>query len=125
MICDTSNSTRYNRQNDTRSMLEYVHGGREGAIFGAWDFIQRFASSEQLEKLIINYERGNFIEKLHGKFSNTFRKSKDAMNQALATKYELYLSRRKFTFLCKIQSSTFEPIHKSGMINQFHTMTRN
>ena len=31
------------------------------------------------------------------------------MNQALATKYELYLSRRKFTFLCKIQSSTFDP----------------
>ena len=54
MICDTSNSTRYNRQSDTRSMLEYVHGGSEGAIFGAWDFIQRFASSEQLEKLIIN-----------------------------------------------------------------------
>ena len=31
------------------------------------------------------------------------------MNQAIATKYQLHLSRRKFTFLCKEQASTFDP----------------
>ena len=30
------------------------------------------------------------------------------MHQALATKYNLYLSRRKYTFYCKIQKSTFD-----------------
>ena len=29
------------------------------------------------------------------------------MKQAIATKYKLYLSRRRYTFLCKIQDKTF------------------
>ena len=99
MISDSSNSTHYYRQNETRTMLQYIHGGSDGAIFGAWDFIQRFAPPELIEKLLINYKRGKFIESLHGKFSKTFRKSKEAMNQAIATKYQLHLSRRIHFFM--------------------------
>ena len=44
---DSSNSTRYSRQNESRNVLEYIHGGINGAIFGAWDFVCRYASNER------------------------------------------------------------------------------
>ena len=34
-------STRYKRQEETKDLLEYVHGGSDGSIFGAWDYIRR------------------------------------------------------------------------------------
>ena len=36
------------------------------------------------------------------------------MHQALATEYNLYLSRRKYTFYCKIQKSTFDSNSQEG-----------
>ena len=37
-INDVTNSTRYSRQQETKDVLQYIHGGMEGAIFGTWDF---------------------------------------------------------------------------------------
>ena len=58
MISKTSNSTRYYRRKETKDILEYLHGGKEGAIFGAWDFLCHQASSAQLEKFILEHKKG-------------------------------------------------------------------
>ena len=103
-INKSSNRTRYLRQDETKTLLGYIHGGDEGAIYGAWDFLRRYASTELMEKFIIDNKRGKFFEHLQGKFTN---KLDERMNQAVALKYETFLSRRKYDFICKIQSSTF------------------
>ena len=108
-------STRYKRQEETKDLLEYVHGGSDGSIFGAWDYIRRYATEEQLESFVVSFKKGKFVERIHGKFSDTFRKSDAAINQAVASKYQLHLSRRKYSFLCRIQNKTFNP--ESGTWN--------
>ena len=40
-MLNSPSSTRYNRQKETRNMLEYIHGGLGGAVFGAWDFLRK------------------------------------------------------------------------------------
>ena len=46
--------------------------------------------------------------KLNGKCRNIQIKSTGALNQAVAMKYQCYLSRRKYRFQCKIQKQTFD-----------------
>ena len=58
MIVDIRSSTRYRRRQQSKDMLEYIHGGEEGAIFGAWDLIAACASKETMDKLIASYTRG-------------------------------------------------------------------
>ena len=58
-------------------------------------------------KLLFYHCRGKFVEKLQGKFNDNFRKSDQGMNQAVASKYQLHLSRHKYSFLCKVQEKTF------------------
>ena len=115
---DYKNSTRYKRQKETKDVLAYIHGGMQGAIFGAWDFSSRYAGKDLMEKIFLTYKRGKFLENLYGKFSNVLDKSEMSMKKALATKYYLYLSRRKYTFLCKIQKSIFDPETESWVSNR-------
>ena len=89
-------------------MLSYVHGGLDGALFGAWDFLQRYAPTDVMEKLLHNYKRGKFLEKLYGRFSGSFQKGDVGMNKALAQKYLSFMSRRKYIFQCKLQSCMFD-----------------
>lgn len=35
IISDFESRTRYRRRQETKEMLEYIHGGDEGALFGA------------------------------------------------------------------------------------------
>ena len=58
MISDVKSSTRYRRRQESKDMLEYIHGGEEGAIFGAWDLIAAYATNETMDKLIASYKRG-------------------------------------------------------------------
>ena len=117
-INNTSNSTRYKRREETRNQLEYIHGGKEGAIYGAWDFLCASASNDLIERLIVSFRRGNFIQKLYGKFTKTFQNSEAALKQALAKKYASYLSRRKYNFICKIERSTFDPDSQTWEANK-------
>lgn len=87
MINDVSSSTRYRRKTETKNMLEYIHGGVEGAIYGAWDFLTHAITAERLEQLLLQNNKGKFIAKLPGKFMNNLEKSDAAMKKALATKY--------------------------------------
>ena len=107
MIENVSSSTHYRRRNETKNILQYIHGGSEGAVYGAWDFLTNSTSYEDLERFLLKFKKGKFIEKLQGKFSTAFNKSDVAVKKALATKYASYLSRRKYTFICKIQKSVF------------------
>jgi hypothetical protein len=107
-INDSSNPTRYNRRSETKNILEYIHGGISGALFGAWDFILGYGDEALIEKLVISYRRGKFIEKLYGKFTDKHIHSDDSMKRALAMKYQTFMSRRKFQFICKIQKRSFD-----------------
>ena len=51
MISDRTNSTRYHRRQETKDVLEYIHGSEIGAIYGAWDIIAKYASDEIIKKL--------------------------------------------------------------------------
>ena len=112
MIGDSSSSTRYKRLSETKNLLSYIHGGLNGAVFGAMDFLRKYSSTEALENFLIDLKKGKFLEKLNGKFGNIYRKSDAAMNQGIASKYKLFLSRRKFTFLCKVQAQPFDPVEQ-------------
>ena len=87
-------------------MLEYIHGGDEGALFGAWDFVASFASKEIVDKLISSYKWGKYLQGVFEKDVKHFNNfNKEALKQAVAVKFQNYLSRRKFNLVCKMQSS--------------------
>ena len=107
MINSASNSTRYRRRKECADILNYIHGGEEAAILGAWDFVASSASRNLMDKLIGNYKRGKYLEGVFGKAVGDFGKSEEALKQAVAMKYQNFLSRRKFKLICKTQSSVF------------------
>ena len=39
MIDNYNSSTRYRRRWETQNILEFIHGGLDGAVYGAWDFL--------------------------------------------------------------------------------------
>ena len=104
---ETARTTRYNRYIETRDMLEYIHGGSDGAIFGVWEYMSKNASKEQLENLMLDYKKGKFMEKLYGHFNESLRG--ETMKEAVASKFQLSLSRRKFNFLYKVKSQRYDP----------------
>ena len=116
MINDTSSSMRYRCRDESKKVLEYIHGGREGSIYGAWDYLKGVASLKQMESLILSYKRGKFLEKLVGKFSDIQTKSDSGMRKAVLTKYLNYMSRRKYTMLCKIQKNSFTEHNTSSNV---------
>ena len=87
-----------------------MHGGVEGSVFGAWDFLKSSATSDLMEKLFLSFKRGKFLEKLYTKFKE---KDETTLNKAIAVKYCTYQSHRKYNFLCKIQKSTYDPTSES------------
>ena len=50
MINDHASSTRYKRRQETDEVLTYIHGGRNGAILGAWNFVSAHISQSLLDK---------------------------------------------------------------------------
>ena len=101
-------STRYQRRKESTILVEHVHGGTDGAVYGAWDYLCKNADQNILEKLILDLKKGKWFEKLYGKFGEIHRKSSAGLNQAIAQKYSLHLSRRRYHSMCKIQSATFD-----------------
>ena len=110
-ISDYNSSRRYRRRKETSDLLEYIHGGNEAAIYGAWDFIKSAANNDIMEKLVMSFKRGKFLENLYNNFSNNNDNDK-AMKKAIATKYLNFLSRRKYEVMCKIQKASFDPDSK-------------
>ena len=108
IISDTTNSTRYRRRQETKDVLEYIHGSEIGAINGAWDIIAKYASDEIIKKLFTSYKRAKYLEGIFGKSTTESNKSEDALKPAVALKYQNYLSRGKMKLTCKTQSSVYD-----------------
>ena len=53
MINDVSNSSKYCRQKETKNILEYIHGGKDGALYDAWDYIARYTNKHLIEKFTL------------------------------------------------------------------------
>ena len=53
------------------------------------------------------YKRGKYLQKTLGKAMKDFQSSPESIKHAVAMKYQNFLSRRKFNFVCKTQSSYF------------------
>ena len=64
-LIQSNNTTRYRRRNETKQLLEFIHGGEEGAVFGAWDFLTKFCTEDKLETLMLNFKRGKFLQKIY------------------------------------------------------------
>ena len=68
--------------------------------------------------LILSYKRGKFLENFVGKISDVHIKSDTCLGKAVLTKYLNYMSRRKYTMLCKIQNNSFtERNNESNIIS--------
>lgn len=109
MINDSGSSTRYRRRKETGKALQFIHGGDTGSFYGAWDYIAAGAPKELVTEFIVEYKRGNFLKKIFNNAVNTYQMSPEAVRQAVATKYQNHLSRRKYTLVCRTQSSYFDP----------------
>ena len=110
MIKNPKSTTRYKRREETEEALRYIHGGLDGAIFDAWDFLVGNISDDTLlDKLISSYKRGRYLQGIFGKAIKDYNKSEDAIKKAVAIKYQNFLSRRKYMFVRKTQNSVFDP----------------
>ncbi|KAL9958831.1 hypothetical protein ACROYT_G035899 [Oculina patagonica] len=107
MVNNPHSSTRYRRRQETKNILEFIHGVEEGSIYGAWDYLQSNATKDQMEKFIGSYKRGRFLQGVFGRAMKEYGNSEEALKHAVAMKYQAFLSRRKFQLICKTQSSVF------------------
>ena len=112
-ITNRNSSVRFARKKNTKSVLRCIHGGIEGAIFGAWDFISTNISDNLLNDLIMQHKKGKFIEAKFNSLTKKYTFSDAAINQAIQVKYGLYLSRRKYQFHCRTMSSFYNPDKKT------------
>ena len=77
------------------------------SFYGAWDYIAANAQKELISQLFMGYKKGKHLQQLFGKSMKDYQLSPEAMKHALALKYQNFLSRRKFTLVCKTQTSYF------------------
>lgn len=107
MITDSDCSTRYRRRNETKKALTFLQG--EKLIHFMVPGIILLQMPQRITKLIVMYKRGNHLKKIFSNAMNAHETSPTAVKQAVATKYQNHLSRRKYTLVCRTQSSFFEP----------------
>ena len=73
-----------------QSVLQYVHGGEDGAIFDAWDFLSANAMKISLvninKDLIGKYKRGKYIEGIVRQTVQEFIKSSNSLSEAISLK---------------------------------------
>ena len=74
---------------------------------GAWDYIVANAPEDSFSELIVGYKKGKHLQQIFGKAMKEHQRNPEAINQAIAMKYQNFLSRRKFTLVCKTQTSFF------------------
>ena len=102
-VCDVKSSTKYRRRQETKDILVYIHGSEEGAVYGAWDIVAAYATSDTINKLFASYKRGKYLQGVFGKSISEYNNSQDAIKQEVVMKYQNYLSRRKFKLVCKTE----------------------
>lgn len=125
MISDVKSSAWYRRRQENKDILEYIHGGEEGAILGAWHLIAAYATKETIHKLIASYKRGKYLQGVFGKAVKDFNNSEEALKQAVAIKYQNYLSRHKFKLVRKTQSSVYDAEQEVWLPRNLKCMDKN
>jgi hypothetical protein len=80
-------------------------------LYGAWDYIHVVSckiSSQLLDKFISTFKREKYLQGMFGRALSKQNSSEEAVyKQATAVKYQSYLSRHKFNFVCKTSSELF------------------
>ena len=107
LISNPHSSTRYRRRKETKNVLEFIHGGEEGSLYDAWDYLSSAAPKSQMETFFKGYKRGQFLQGIFGQALNEYGNSEETLKQAVAMKYQAFLSRRIFQFICRTQRSVF------------------
>lgn len=64
MITNVNSSTKYRRRQETKNVLEFIHGGKEGSMYGAWGYISSTADNQTMDKLISGLKRGKYLQGL-------------------------------------------------------------
>ena len=62
-----------------------------------------------MDTLLGKCRRGKYLQGVINQALKDHNNSKASLTQALAFKYQNFLSRRKFNLMCKTQSSVFDP----------------
>ena len=75
MVTNVNSSTRYTRRNETKNVLEFIHGGKEGSLYGAWDYVSSTADNQTMDKLISGLKRGKYIQGLFDKTMKHYQNS--------------------------------------------------
>ena len=115
MISSRNNRTRFDRKTESKSVLEYIHGGKFPSLLGAWDYLQTNCDRELMDKLITGYKKGKFIQDKFNEYTKKFETSDEALKKAIALKYENFLSRRKYSCLARTMDSFYDPDKKTWL----------
>ena len=91
-INDDKHSAHYKRENETKNILSDMHDVVEGAICGAWEYLKIYARMDIMEKVLLSYKRGTFLEGLYGNFSTVLDKSDIRIKKVFAKNYCTYMS---------------------------------
>ena len=67
MVTNVNSSTRYRRRQEAKNVLEFIHGGKEGSLYRAWDYVSYAADNQTTEKLISGLKRRKYIQGLFDK----------------------------------------------------------
>ena len=122
MISDPNSSTRYRRRKESEKALKFIHGGETGSFFGAWDYIAGNAPKELVTEFFVGDRRGSQLKKIFNNAMNKYQMSPEALQKALATKYQNHLSRRKFVLVCRTQSSYFNAVSETCLPRNVNCM---
>lgn len=122
MISDPNSSTRYRRRKESEKALKFIHGGETGSFFGAWDYIAGNTPKELVTELFVGYRRGSQLKKIFNNAMNKYQMSPEALQKAIATKYQNHLSRRKFVLVCRTQSSYFNAASETWLPRNVNCM---
>ncbi|PFX15052.1 hypothetical protein AWC38_SpisGene20755 [Stylophora pistillata] len=88
----TKPTTRHRRRKETEKALKCIHGGSSGSFYGAWDYIVANAPKKLVGEFINGYKRGRYIQEVFEKAMKEHQASPEALKQAIATKYQNFLS---------------------------------
>ena len=109
MVTNVNSSTKYRRRHETKNVLEFMHGGKDGALYGAWDYVSFSSDNQTVDKPISGFKRGKYLQGLLNKTMKDYQNSEESLKQAVLMKYQNFSSRRKYVLVCKPQFSVFDP----------------
>ena len=83
VITNVSSSTKFRRRQETKNVLEFIHRGKEGSIYGAWNDISSAADNQTMDKLICGHKRGKYLRDLFDMTMKGYQNSDEALKQAV------------------------------------------